>query len=205
MLDFSVLAATPVEMEPFRYFVATNVLDRQALAEVRNDFPEIRGPGIFALADLTYGPAFAALIDEIRGAEFEAVMAEKFDVDLSDKPQMITVRGFCQEKDGRIHTDTESKVVTLLLYLNEGWEPDGGRLRFLRGPDDLDDMIAEVPPLGGTMIAFRRSNNSFHGHKPYVGARRYIMVNWLATEAAARREIARHRFSAKIKQALPFR
>ena len=43
---------------------------------------------------------------------------------------------------------------------DDGWEADGGRLRLLRRPDDLNDMIAEVPPTAGTLIAFRRSDRS---------------------------------------------
>ena len=70
---------------------------------------------------------------------------------------MITVRGRSDGKDGRIHTDSATKIITLLLYLNPSWEA-AGRLRLLRGPDDLDDYAAEVPPLAGTMLAFRRSD-----------------------------------------------
>ena len=44
-------------------------------------------------------------------------------------------------------------------------------------------MIAEVPPLAGTLLAFRRSENSWHGHKPFDGLRRAIMLNWMTTAA----------------------
>ena len=113
---------------------------------------------------------------------------------------MITVRGRCQERDGRIHTDSECKLVTALRYFNETWEAAGGRLRRLRKPDDLQDMIAEVPPDSGTLIAFRRSDKSFHGHEPFVGVRRYVMINWMASSFAARRELLRHKISAVAKR-----
>ena len=51
-------------------------------------------------------------------------------------------------KDGRIHTDSATKIITLLLYMNPGWEMAEGRLRLLRGPADLDDYVREVTPLG---------------------------------------------------------
>jgi hypothetical protein len=92
-------------------------------------------------------------------------------------------------------------MVTALLYFNETWEAAGGRLRLLRGPDDLQDMIAEVPPDSGTLIAFRRSDRSFHGHEPFVGVRRYVMINWMASTFAAKRELLRHRISATAKRA----
>ena len=45
---------------------------------------------------------------------------------------MFTARGYCWLKDGKIHTDTESKIITALLYMNRAWAPAGGRLRLLR-------------------------------------------------------------------------
>jgi hypothetical protein len=115
---------------------------------------------------------------------------------------MITVRGRCAAKDGRIHTDSSTKLITVLIYFNDQWEASGGRLRLLRSPTDLNDMIVEAPPDLGTMIAFRRSDKSFHGHEPYEGVRRYVMINWMTSDFAARRELFRHRFSAGAKQAI---
>ena len=202
MLDLNALAVAPVAAEPFKFFVATDLLAPAALENIQSNFPEIGRPGIFPLAELNYGPNFASLIDEVRSPELAAIMSEKFGLDLVGKPMMITVRGRCQEKDGRIHTDTETKLVTALLYLKDVWEQAGGRLRLLRSADDVSDMIAEVPPNGGTLIAFKRSENSFHGHERYVGQRRYVMFNWMSSKAAAWREIARHRLSAKVKRYL---
>lgn len=204
MLDLEALRAAPVASDPFPYFTASGTLDPDALAAIRADFPAIAHPGIFPLAELAYGPAFAALIEEIRGADLEDILSEKFDVDLSDKPLMITVRGHCRASDGKIHTDSTSKVVTCLLYLNEPWAEGGGRLRLLRDPGDIDSTIAEVPPDGGTFVAFRRTDNSWHGHKPFKGPRRYVMFNWVTSQAAHDREIGRHRISARLKRLNPF-
>jgi hypothetical protein len=72
----------------------------------------------------------------------------------------------------------------------------------LRGRNDLEDYFAEVPPLDGTLVAFRRSGNSWHGHRPYEGERRYVMFNWMTRPSAALREVARHRLSAFAKRLL---
>ena len=203
-LNLAAFADTPMVAAPFDCLVVENFLDPAGLEAARADFPEITRAGLFPLSELSYGPAFAELVDAIRSPAVTRAFSEKFAIDLSGHPIMITVRGRCQQKDGRIHTDTETKVVTALLYLNESWDRSGGRLRLLRGPDDLEDKIAEVPPNGGTLIAFRRSHNSYHGHEPYAGVRRYVMFNWMTDEAALKRELARHRLSARIKRRVPF-
>lgn len=112
---------------------------------------------------------------------------------------MLTVRGRSDGKDGRIHTDSESKIVTLLLYLNRAWEQPEGRLRLLRSSDDIEDYVREIVPLAGTMLAFRRSASSFHGHRPHIGERRAVQLNWVTEAAVVRREFARHRWSARWK------
>ena len=103
---------------------------------------------------------------------------------------MYTVRGFVREKDGSIHTDSTTKIITVLLYMNERWQEDAGRLRLLRGPDDLEDYVAEVPPYGGTLLVFRRADNSWHGHKPISGPRRAVQLNWVTIAGGGRQRTA---------------
>ena len=203
LLDLAAFSEAPFTREPFQFTVVPDFLKSEVLSSVQADFPDIRDAGLLPLSELSFGARFAALVEEIRGGEVEAAFAEKFGIDLSSHPIMVTVRGRCQEKDGRIHVDSETKVVTALLYLNDKWQEQGGRLRFLRGPDHLDDSIAEVAPDGGTLVAFRRCDRSYHGHEPYVGVRRYVMFNWMTDAAAMDREVARHRLSARMKRILP--
>lgn len=200
LIDLSAFEETPLVREPFDYLVVPRFIRPEALPRIIADFPNIPHAGLAPLSEARLAGAFGELIDELQGADFESAFSAKFGIDLSSLPLMVTVRSRCQQKDGRIHTDTETKVVTVLLYLNEPWQEGGGRLRFLRGPDDIEDAIAEVPPEGGVLAAFRRCDRSFHGHKPFVGVRRYIMLNWMTSEAAMQRELARHRLSARVKR-----
>ena len=198
-LDFAALARATVFNEPFHFMVADHLMRPDRLDAVCRDFPAIARPGLFPLQSLSYGPSFAELVEEIRAPGFAAAVGAALGVTLAGRAQMITVRGQCRAQDGGIHVDSRDKLVSALLYLNRGWSGEGGRLRFLRGPDDLDDTIAEVAPCAGTFVAFRRSDNSWHGHKPYAGPRRAIMINWMTAPAAARRETFRHRVSACAK------
>lgn len=202
-LDLAALRATPLRREPFQYLIVPGFLKAEARPALNADFPRIDKAGSFPYHGLHYGPAFQSLIDELNGAAMRSAFEEKFGIDLKGRPTMITVRGRCWEKDGHIHTDTASKLITILLYLNPTWEQSGGRLRLLRSATDIDDVIVEVPPLEGTLLAFRRSDNSFHGHKPFVGERRVIQFNWVTSQRVLRREVLRHRFSALTKMFLP--
>jgi len=167
---------------------------------VLSDYPEVPGPGSHPPAELEIHGHFRALIDELRGPEFQAAIERKFEIDLSGRPTMYTVRGFVRERDGAIHTDSKTKIITVLLYMNERWQEDAGRLRLLRGPDNLDDFVAEVPPYGGTLLAFRRADNSWHGHKPISGQRRAIQLNWVTSQAVVDAEQNRHGFSTRLKR-----
>jgi hypothetical protein len=202
-LDMGALRATPLVREPFEYLVVTDFVRAEARPAINADYPEIDRPGSFPLAELSYGPTFAQLVWDMEGPEMRRAFEEKFGVNLAGRPTMITARGRCSERDGHIHTDAATKIITVLIYMNPAWEQAGGRLRLLRSGTDLEDVILEVPPREGVMLAFRRRNNSWHGHKPFVGERRVIQFNWVTEAAVVRREIFRHRVSSMIKRLLP--
>jgi SM-20-related protein len=201
-LDLQALAAATLSREPFDYVVVPRFVRSEALGGIHQDYPKIGQPGSFPVDGLSYGPAFAAFLDELRGPAMRAAFEQKFDLDLSRPPMMITVRGQSGTRDGNIHTDSVSKIITVLIYMNPHWEEGGGRLRLLRSATDIDDVLVEIPPVEGTLVAFRRSDNSYHGHKPFIGPRRVIQVNWVTGHGTRSREIWRHRLSAWFKRGL---
>jgi SM-20-related protein len=198
------LRAAPLNRDPFDFVVVEEFVRRDAVASLVADFPQIRGHGSYPVESLEYGSAFAQLVAALTGAELRRAIEEKFGIDLADRPTLLTVRGRSDGKDGRIHTDTATKIITLLLYMNPVWESAEGRLRLLRGPRDLEDYAVEVAPLAGTMLAFRRSERSFHGHRAHVGERRSLQLNWVTDGSVVRRELGRHRWSARLKAMNPF-
>ena len=68
----------------------------------------------------------------------------------------------------------------------ETWPSPNGRLRLLRDPGDIDSHVAEVEPSRGTLIAFRRSQNSYHGFLPYEGERRSLQMYWVTPKRGGR-------------------
>ena len=204
ILDLPALEATPLAHEPYDHLIVPGFIRAASRDGVTRDFPAIRKAGLFPLPALRYSGDFARVIDELDSAELERILAVKLGVKLNGLPKLFTVRGRCALKDGKIHTDSLDKVLTVLLYLNSQWEADGGRLRVLRSATDLSNYAAEIPPAAGTLFVFRRSERSYHGHESFAGERRAIQVNWMTDRSSRDRELARHRLSARIKQLVPF-
>ena len=194
--------ATPLVRQPFEHLIVPQFIDARALAEINADYPKISNAGSFPVDQLTFGRAFQTLLEELNGDEFRDAFEEKFGTDLTGRPTITTVRGRCGTGDGKIHTDSATKIITVLIYMNESWDQPGGRLRLLRSSHDLNDIIVEVPPVAGTLLAFKRSNNSWHGHEPFVGERRVIQFNWLTSQGNRQIAMLRHHTSASFKRLL---
>ena len=193
---------TPLVREPFQHLVVPGFIGPGALAAINADYPKISSSGSFPVDQVTFGPAFQKLLDELESDEFRDAFEEKFAIDLAGRPTVTTVRGRCDARDGQIHTDSKSKIITVLIYMNEAWGEAGGRLRLLRSAHDLNDIILEVPPVSGTLLAFKRSDNSWHGHEPFAGERRVIQFNWLTSQGNRQIAMLRHHTSASFKRVL---
>lgn len=200
MLNYQRIRDAVLERDPYPYMVIEGVIEQQALKSVLSDFPAIDHPGSIPVAETTPGPAFQRLLDELNGADFRKALEHKFGIDLSDRPIMTTLRGVMRQKDGRIHTDSRTKIITVLVYFNEDWQHEAGYLRILRNGTDLDDYVEEVPPKLGTMVVFQVTDNCWHGHKPVVGKRLSIQMNYLTGEAARGKHQFFHGISAKLKK-----
>ena len=198
LLDLTALKNATVNQQPFPYFVIKQSLIVDKVDSLMRDFPIIEEGGSFTLDDLESGPQFDALIAELNGSEFRQQISEKLTLDLSVLPMIVTLRGYSRGKDGRVHTDSKSKIATILIYFNEEWTAEGGKLRILNS-DNMEDSVAEVVPNAGTMLGFRVTDDCWHGHPPYEGSRRSIQINFVADEAAVKKHHNRHGFTAKLK------
>ena len=180
LVDIANLEVAKAETAPFPFLVVEKFLDPSGIEGLVRDFPAISEPRNHSLAGLEYGPSFAQLLEELARPEWIRILGEKLGVpDLAELSCNISLRAFGEASDGNIHPDHRSKVVTALIYLNQEWTATGGRFRFLRSPTDLEDYAAEVTPIAGSMLAFRRTDRSFHGHHKFVGPRRVIQISWL--------------------------
>ncbi len=202
-LQIEKLRAAKLETDPFEYVVAPAILNAVSLRWINATFPAIAKGGSYPIESLDSSLAINEVIDELDGPEFERAIAEKFGIDLARKPKMYSLRGWVGAKDGQIHTDSKDKIITVLLYLNESWPHAGGRLRVLRNGTDLENFVTEVSPDNGTLLVFRRADNSWHGHHPFEGQRRTLQMNWMTSEASKGFHSIRHKLSAAIKKLTP--
>jgi SM-20-related protein len=202
-LDYQKLADTPAVLEPFPHVVVPGFVPADSLRAVLADLPPLNRRGSFPPDSVHLGSAARDLVREMEGDLLRDLIATCFDLNLTDAPTMLTLRGWTSERDGRIHRDSTAKRVTVLLYLNPESEAFGrqeGCLRLLRGPNDLEDYAIEVPPVNGTLLVFLNVETAWHGHRQFVGQRYSMQLNYMTTDDKARSELRRHRWSAFVKR-----
>jgi SM-20-related protein len=200
LINLDKLRQTPVNTQPYSYLVVPGFIAAETVKRVNATFPEIEKGGSYPVENLTSQMTIGDIIEEMDGPEFEKIIAEKFGVGLKDRPKMFSLRGHTRAKDGSIHTDSKDKIITVLLYLNDNWTQNGGRLRILRNGTEMDNYAAEVAPDNGTLLIFKRSDSSWHGHPPFEGQRRSLQMNWMTDTGKRKLHVVRHKISNVLKR-----
>ncbi|HTD29800.1 MAG TPA: 2OG-Fe(II) oxygenase [Xanthomonadaceae bacterium] len=201
------LAAPGVRLQhqPFSFLIAADMLRTEALIELQRDFPHYPEAGFFPHKVEDCGPSVNRLIAEITAPEFADALGERLGVrEMSKLPALVTLCSRLNRRHGTIHTDSRSKVVTALFYLNTDW-PHGspGCLRFLQRIDDIDALVVpELLPVYGNLAAFKRADNSFHGHLPHEGERMVVQIAWLTSHDELLRKQKRGRVTHWLKKLL---
>jgi SM-20-related protein len=199
VLNPEALRKAPLVAEPYPHLIVDNLIRPEVLAEVVASFPHVPKRGSFPPEAVSYSGRFATLMQEMHSNQLRDLVGRRLGMDLDGRPPMLTIRGRTGAKDGRIHTDSKSKLVTVLLYLNPGWSAPEGRLRLLYNDHDLSRYAAEISPDAGRCLIFKVTPNCWHGHEPFEGERRTIQLNYVTSEEVRERDLKRHRFSAFVK------
>jgi hypothetical protein len=189
--------------QPFSLMVAHDQLPKTTATELANDFPRYAGAGFFPHQASDCGDSINRVIEQFTSREFANAIGNRLGIpELGASPSLVTICRSLNKRHGTIHTDSKSKIVTALLYLNESWpDTSEGCLRFLNHIDNIDDMIVpEIRPMYGCLVAFQRADNSFHGHLPHEGERRVIQVAWLTSEDEKLRKTRRGKLSRLFKK-----
>jgi hypothetical protein len=181
------------------------MLRDDAKADLRRDFPNYPEAGFFPHKVEDCGQSVNALIAEIVAPAFADALGDRLGVpNMSKLPALVTLCSRLNRRHGTIHTDSKSKVLTALVYLSTDW-PHGspGCLRFLKSIDDIESMVVpELLPVYGNLAAFKRADNSFHGHLPHEGERMVVQIAWLTSEEELLRKQKRGSYTHWFKKLL---
>jgi hypothetical protein len=200
IINLDALKNARVQQTPYPYLIVDKIINDNEVTTIIQDFPKITHGGSYNLDDVEIKPNFDRFLKAIDTPEFRKILTEKLDTNIMDHPMMITLRGYSRQKDGRIHTDSKSKLLTILIYLNESWDKPTGRLRILNNQHDIHDYVAEINAGPGTLVAFKVTDNGWHGYIPYEGQRQSIQINFLTSEKANKKHRFFHGLSAKFKK-----
>lgn len=203
LLNLPALQNASLHLQPYPYTVIEHFVDPAYQAELESTFPMIQQDGSFPISAFQLTGAMQELIRELQSPTLQQAIASKLNMDLTSKPHTITLRGFCTKgRDGKIHTDSKDKLVTVLVYLGGDWQEgqDAGCLRLLNNHHDLNDYAAQIPPRFGTCVLFKVTDNGWHGFHAFQGQRRAIQLNYVVSARAATKNIWRHKLAAFFKQ-----
>lgn len=188
--DYAALLAAPWGTDPFPHIVVPHFVPPGSLRAVLIDLPPLEKRGSISPASIRQGPAALALVRELERPALRAASAERFALDLSDAPTMLTVLIWTTDRDGRIHFDSTAKRVTVRPYFSpesDTFTRHEGGLTLLRGPDDLEDYTMEVPPVNGTLLVFQNSPPARHGHPVFTGRWISLRLNYVSAAGNAPR------------------
>lgn len=203
-INFADIERAVVNSDPFPYAVIPNFINADHLSALVKAFPQITHRGSIPATSVKCEAFFQQFLQEMESPILRDIIAQKFAIDLQAKPTLTTLRGYTTSRDGHIHTDSKDKLITVLVYLNESWGNDEGKLRILRNSHSLEDYVTEISPQAGTCLIFKVTPNCWHGHKVFTGKRQSMQFNYLTHEGALTKHLKNHKLSATIKRLFPW-
>lgn len=135
---------------------------------------EIRGDHVLWLDESTAGPAQAmalAKLEHLRQAVNQQLFLGLFDVELHFA---VYPPGAGYKRHLDRFQDDDRRTLTVILYLNDHWQPaDGGMLRFW---PQQDEHAFDIEPHGGTLVTFL-SDQFWHEVMP-AQRQRISLTGW---------------------------
>lgn len=201
LLNLTAFETAGASLDPYQHILIDNLLSPGVAEVLEAEYPAIDVSGYITMEPENLPSIFRDLVEELKGPALTEALSKAFGRDMHIYPRLVTMRRWSTLREGYIHTDSERKVMTMLLYLNPSWlGGSGGSLRVLYDGKNFEPYALEVPPLNGTVFAFTRSDNSWHGHLPFAGERRVIQVTWLRDADALDRKMSNNGLHQKLKR-----
>lgn len=201
LLNLTAFETAGASLDPYQHILIDNLLSPGVAELLEAEYPAIDVSGYITMEPENLPRIFRDLVEELKGPALTEALSKAFGRNMHVYPRLVTMRRWSTAREGYIHTDSERKVMTMLLYLNPSWiDGSGGSLRVLYDGKNFEPYALEVPPLNGTVFAFTRSENSWHGHLPFAGERRVIQVTWLRDADALDRKMSNNGLHQKLKR-----
>ena len=89
-LDLERFEKAPLCREPFEHLVVPEFVKPEVREAINADYPKVLKPGSFPLSEVTFGPKFKELIDDLDSPEVRAAFGRKFSVDLAGRPDALS-------------------------------------------------------------------------------------------------------------------
>ncbi|BCX48672.1 2OG-Fe(II) oxygenase [Haloferula helveola] len=144
---------------------------------------DIRRDHVLWLEPGTAGPAaqrYLAKLEELRSAINRSLFLGLFDF---EGHFAVYPPGAFYKAHLDRHRGTADRVVTAILYLNDGWVPaDGGRLKLWTEPGSQEGPAEWVEPKLGTLVVFLAGD---HWHEVEMASRtRMSVTGWFRVRGA---------------------
>ncbi|MGE3302047.1 MAG: 2OG-Fe(II) oxygenase [Hyphomonadaceae bacterium] len=201
IVDLAGLEGAAATSDPFPLFHGQGAVRPEMVARLHAEFPHLDVVGFLTVKADELTGVYRQLLEELESPEVTEAVSRKLGKDLHPYPRLTQIMKHSHKRYGRIHTDGEAKIATMLLYLNEAWPKDGeGQIRAFRSNKGFSDYAVEVPPLMGNVFGFLRGEKSWHGHTPFEGERRAIQLTWVQSEHDVERKHDRNRTAQFLKR-----
>jgi 2OG-Fe(II) oxygenase superfamily len=145
----------------------------------------------------TWGPTLQAILEQLNSPRFVRIVQELMGVEDLFADPSLEGGGLHQSSTGgflNIHADFTvhphnrkwQRRANLILYLNEGWQPDyGGDLELWSA--DMKECVKKVSPISNRVLIFSTDPTSYHGHPepmtcPEGVARRSLALYYFTLE-----------------------
>ena len=76
-LRLEAFRTTPLVKQPFEHLIVSGFIGPAALAAINADYPAISSPGSFPVDQVSFGPAFQTLLDELESDQFRDAFEQK--------------------------------------------------------------------------------------------------------------------------------
>jgi len=124
--------------------------------------------------------AWHAVAEDLVSPEYRERLTDVTGYDVRSIPMQAHFWIYREGSFFKPHVDKPHKVVTHLMYLTDGWQPEMGGSFQVLGSGDQEDVREEISPSLNNAIVLRRTDNAWHSvsEVPRGQPPRILLQSW---------------------------